>query len=107
MGNDITKRRKIMWYVWDKTTDINGFSAADMLARNKHLQNEGTIYVKEVNGRAIEIEGKSILASVYGIDINLSDEEFLAAYEAIVNPPVNPDEITDSEALAIITGEAE
>lgn len=96
-----------MWYVWDKISDINGFSATDFLARNKHLQNEETIYVKEVNGRATQVEGKSILASVYGIDINLSDEEFLNAYEAIVNPPINPDEISDTEALAIITGEAE
>lgn len=96
-----------MWYVWNKITSINGFSATDFLARNKHLQNEETIYVKEVNGRATQVEGKGILASVYGIDINLSDEEFLNAYEAIVNPPINPDEISDAEALAIITGEAE
>lgn len=96
-----------MWYVWDKISDINGFSATDFLARNKHLQNEETIYVKEVNGRAAQVEGKGVLASVYGIDINLSDEEFLNAYEAIVNPPINPDEISDAEALAIITGEAE
>lgn len=96
-----------MWYVWDKITSINGFSATDFLARNKHLQNEETIYVKEVNGRATQVEGKSILASVYGIDATLSDEEFLAAYEAIVNPSTNPDEISDAEALAIITGEAE
>lgn len=96
-----------MWYVWDKITSINGFSATDFLARNKHLQNEETIYVKEVNGRATQVEGKSILASVYGIDATLSDEEFLAAYEAIVNPPIDPNEISDSEALAIITGEAE
>lgn len=96
-----------MWYVWNKVTDINGFSANDILARNKHLQNETVIYVKEVNGRAVEIEGKNILASVYGIDATLNDEEFLAAYEAAINPPVNPDEISDSEALAIIRGEAE
>lgn len=96
-----------MWYVWDKITAINGFSATDFLARNKHLQNEATIYVKEVNGRATQVEGKSILASVYGIDINLSDEEFLNAYEAKINQPTNPDEISDAEALAIITGEAE
>lgn len=96
-----------MWYVWDKITSINGFSATDFLARNKHLQNEETIYVKEVNGRATQVEGKSILASHYDIDVNLSNEEFLTAYEAIVNPPINPDEISDAEALAIITGEAE
>jgi hypothetical protein len=77
-----------MWYVWDKITSINGFSAFDFLARNKHLQNEETIYIKEVNGRATQVEGKGILASVYGIDINLSDRDFLDAYENIVNPPM-------------------
>ena len=87
-----------MWYVWDKTTDINGFSAADFLARNKHLQNEETIYVKEVNGRATQVEGKSILASVYGIDSTLSDKEFIAAYEAIVNPP-ETDNATEQDYL--------
>lgn len=96
-----------MWYVWNKITSINGFSAADFLARNKHLQNEETIFVKEVGGRATQVEGKSILASVYGIDPALSNEEFLSAYEAIINPPVDPNEISDAEALAIITGEAE
>jgi hypothetical protein len=77
-----------MWYVWDKITSINGFSATDFLARNKHLQNEEIIYIKEVNGRATQVEGKSILASVYGIDINLSDRDFLDTYENIVNPPM-------------------
>lgn len=96
-----------MWYVWDKITSINGFSATDFLARNKHLQNEETIYVKEINGRATQVEGKSVLASVYGIDYNLSNEEFLTAYENKINAPYNPDEISDAEALAIITGEAE
>lgn len=96
-----------MWSVWDKTTDINGFSAEWFLDRHKHLANEETIYIKTVNGRVTQVEGKSILASVYGIDPTLSDEEFLAAYEATINPPVDPDEISDSEALAIIRGEAE
>ena len=77
-----------MWYVWDKITSINGFSATDFLARNKHLQNEETIYVKKVNGRATQVEGKGILASVYGIDYNLSDRDFLDTYENIVNPPM-------------------
>lgn len=96
-----------MWTVWNKTDEINGFSAESFLARNKHLQNEETIFIKTVDGSVTQVEGKNILASVYGIDPTLDDEEFIAVYEAITNPPADPDEISDSEALAILRGEAE
>ena len=86
-----------MWSVWNKTTDINGFSAEDFLARNKHLAGEETIYIKTVNDRVTQVEGKTILANVYGVDATLPDEEFIAAYEAILNTPVDPEEISDSE----------
>lgn len=76
-----------MWSVWNKTTSINGFSASDFLARNKHLQNESTIYIKTVNGRVTQVEGKNILASVYGIDATLNDEEFIAEYERVISEP--------------------
>lgn len=77
-----------MWNVWDKKTEINGFSAEAFLARNKHLQNEETIYIKEVNGRATQVEGKNILASVYGIDPALSDDAFIEEYERKLAEPV-------------------
>lgn len=93
-----------MWSIWDKTSEINGFSADFILSRHKHLQNEDVIYIKEVNGRITEVEGKRTLSTVYGIDYNLSDEEFLAAYVEAITPS-DPDGISDSEALAIITGE--
>lgn len=83
-----------MWSVWDKQTDINGFSAEDFLARNKHLQNEETIFIKSVNGRATQVEGKNILASVYGINSNLPNYEFIEEYEYIISHPV---EIEDSQ----------
>jgi hypothetical protein len=94
-----------MWTIWNKETEINGFSAEAFLARNKHLQNEETIFIKTVNGRVTQVEGKGILAEHYGIDPTLPDEEFIAAYEAILNQPTDPDEISDEEALAIIRGE--
>lgn len=96
-----------MWSVWNKETDINGFSAEDFLARNKHLANEETIYIKTVDNRVTQVEGKSVLSAVYGIDATLNDEDFIAAYETAINPPIDPEEISDSEALAIITGGAE
>lgn len=75
-----------MWTVWDKTSDINGYSAEYVLSRNKHLINEETIFIKTIDGRVSMIEGKTILAKVYNIDSSLNDEEFIAEYELIVNP---------------------
>lgn len=76
-----------MWSIWDKTSDINGFSAEVIFARNKHLQGEETIYIKTGGGRVTQIEGKSILANHYGIDPALPDEEFLAEYERVIAEP--------------------
>lgn len=73
-----------MWTIWDKTSEINGFSAEWYLNRHKYLADEETIYLKTVNGRVTQVEGKNILASVYGIDPNLPDDEFIAEYERIL-----------------------
>lgn len=76
-----------MWSIWDKTSEINGYSAEWFLDRHKHLQNEETIFIKTVNGRVTQVEGKGILASVYGIDSTLPNEEFIAEYERIIAEP--------------------
>lgn len=83
-----------MWTVWDKKSDINGFSAEWFLNRHKHLQSEETIYIKTVGGRVTQVEGKGVLASVYGIDPTLPDEAFIAAYEAKLAEP-EPEPATD------------
>lgn len=77
-----------MWTIWNKETEINGFSAEAFLARNKHLTNEETIFLKSVNGRVTQVEGKMILASVYNIDPTLPNDEFIAEYERILSAPV-------------------
>lgn len=76
-----------MWSVWDKQTDINGYSAERFLSENEFLQDEETIFIKTVNGRVTNVEGKSILADVYGIDPNLPNDEFIAEYERIIAEP--------------------
>lgn len=81
-----------MWSVWDKTTDINGFSAEFVLTQHKHLANEETIYIKTVNGRVTQVEGKNILASVYGINPYLNDVDFIADYERILEESVESTE---------------
>ena len=77
-----------MLSVWDKKSDINGYSAEYCFQTFKHLANEETIYIKTVNGRVTQIEGKGVLASVYGIDPTLPDDEFIAEYERILAEPV-------------------
>ena len=81
-----------MWTVWDKQTDINGVSAEEYLAENKHLQNEETIYIKTA---IVEVEGKNTLASVYGIDETLSNEEFIAEYERVIAEPAEETETAE------------
>lgn len=83
-----------MWSVWDKQTDINGFSADWFLNRHKPLMKEETIFIKTVNGRVTQVEGKNILASVYGINPNLPNYEFIEEYEYIISHPA---EIEDSQ----------
>jgi hypothetical protein len=73
-----------MWEIWNKKDPINGGTAEGFLKNNKHLANEETIFIKYVNGRAVQVEGKGILASVYGIDYRLSDEKFIAEYEKAI-----------------------
>ena len=89
-----------MWKVWDKKSNINGFSAEGFLNRHKHLANEETIYLKTVDGRVAQVEGKGVLASVYGIDPTLPDDEFIAAYEAIIAPPEEETDTTTYAELA-------
>jgi hypothetical protein len=86
-----------MWSIWDKHCDINGFSAYSFLARNKHLAKEETIYIKTVDGIVTQVEGKGVLASVYGIDPALPDEEFIAEYERIINAPPDEDPPEEEE----------
>ena len=87
-----------MWSVWDKISDINGFPASDFLARNKNLQHQETIFIKTVDGRVTNVEGKGILARHYGIDVALPDEEFIAEYEKIMPPAEEiPEDIPEEE----------
>ena len=85
-----------MWTIWDKTSDIDGYPAEYYFKTFNHLVGEETIYIKTVNGRVTQVEGKGVLASVYGIDPALPDEEFIAEYERIMTEPV---EETEAEPI--------
>lgn len=78
-----------MWTIWDKQSDINGGSAEEFLKNNQHLTNETTIFLKSIGGRVSQVEGKNILAAVYGVDASLNDDEFIATYEAALSGKAN------------------
>lgn len=88
-----------MWTIWDKISEINGKSADHVFTSFNHLKGEETIYIKTVNGRVTQVEGKSILANNYGIDPALPDDEFIAEYERILAAPPEeiPEEIPEEE----------
>ena len=88
-----------MWSIWNKISDINGKTAECVFTTFKHLANEETIFIKTVNGRVTQVEGKSILANNYGIDPALPDDEFIAEYERIINLPPEPED-TDTTTYA-------
>lgn len=88
-----------MWTIWDKQTEINGYSAEWFLNRHKHLANEETIYIKTVNGRVTQVEGKGVLASVYGIDPALPDDDFIAEYERVIAEPTEETEATPADEV--------
>jgi len=90
-----------MWLVWDKQSDINGVSAEQHFERHKYHKNEETIFLKTVDGRVTQVEGKNILASVYGIDATLGDEEFIAEYERVIAEPIE-DEATEGDYIAAL-----
>ena len=83
-----------MWEIWDKQTDINGVSAERFLSTRPYFADEPTIYIKRADGRITQVQGKSILAHVYGIDATLDDEAFIAAYEAALAAPAEETEET-------------
>lgn len=88
-----------MWSIWDQKSDINGKSADHVFTSFNHLKGEETIYIKTVNGRVTNVEGKSILANNYGIDPALPNEEFIAAYESMLAEP-DPEPETDTTTYA-------
>ena len=73
-----------MWKVWDKISNINALTAAEFLARNTHLVKEEVIFIKMNNDRVVQVEGKSILAKLYEIDVTLDNDAFIAKYEEVL-----------------------
>ena len=82
-----------MWEIWDKISNINGVSTKDFMNHHNHLDMDDTIYIKIVDNRVVQVESKRILSNIHGIDIALSDDDFISAYVEKLSMPQEPMEI--------------
>lgn len=87
-----------MWEIWDKTSDINGVSAEHYRSSRPYIEDDTVVYIKRVNGRAVQVECKPTLAHVYGIDPTLDDQAFIEAYEAALAAPAEENVEPDQQA---------
>jgi hypothetical protein len=69
------------YQLWDKVSPINNVNATHFLSNEPFKSETGNIIlIYGSNDRVSNIECKSILASHYGIDVNLPLDEFMTAY---------------------------
>jgi hypothetical protein len=67
--------------LWDRVSPINNVEASYFLNQEPFKSETGDIIlIYGDNERVSNVECKSILASVYGIDVNLPLDEFMNAY---------------------------
>lgn len=69
--------------LWNRTDSINGVQASHFLNQNPFKSYTGDIIlIFADNGKVSNVECKDILASIYGLDKNLSLDAFMTAYFA-------------------------
>ena len=67
--------------LWDKVSPINNVEASYFLSKEPFKSETGDIIlIYGTNEKVSNIECKSVLASVYGIDVNLPLDEFMTVY---------------------------
>ena len=67
--------------VWNKTEEINGVSAIDVI-NSMYIKESDEIFlvVDDITNKVAEIQFKDVICSSYGIDISLSCEEVANKY---------------------------
>lgn len=70
------------YFIWDKSSSINGVSAKKILNEIPFRGYEGDIILifSEDNTKITNIECKDIIAEIYNIDKNLEINEFMDIY---------------------------
>lgn len=76
----------MIYKLWDKKTPINGVEASYFLNKEPFKNYNGDIIlIFAENGNVSNVESKEVLATIYNIDVNLPLEEFMKAYEEVLN----------------------
>lgn len=71
--------------LWNREESINGVEASYFLNKNPFKSESGDIILIYNGDKVSQVECKRILASIYGIDINLSLDDFMTAYNEKLN----------------------
>ena len=67
--------------LWDRQTTINGVEASHFLNSQPFKNYNGDIIlIYAENGRVSNVECKTILANIYGLDETLGLDDFMSAY---------------------------
>lgn len=75
----------MQYKLWNRKDNINGVIASHFLNKPTFKNYNGDIIlIYGDNGKVTHVESKEVLAKVYGIDINLSLNAFMAQYFAIL-----------------------
>ena len=83
--------------IWNTIDAINGVAASHFLGQAPFNQYNGDIIlIYGEDGTVSNVECKEILAMVYGIDVNLPIDEFMAEYFA----KTEEKEVSNAEVVA-------
>lgn len=75
----------MQYKLWNRKDNINGVEPSHFLNQPTFKNYNGDIIlIYGDNGRVTQVESKDVLAKIYGIDINLSLDEFMTQYFAIL-----------------------
>jgi hypothetical protein len=88
----------MQYKLWNRKDKINGVEASHFLNQPTFKNYTGDIIlIYADNGRVTQIESKEVLAKVYGINVNLSLNAFMAQYFAILEEQ-NKEPIEEAQA---------
>ena len=94
----------MQYKLWNRTDKINGVEPSHFLNQPTFKNYSGDIIlIYGENGRVTQVESKEVLAKVYGINVNLPLNTFMAQYfaklEELNNEPIEEEtqEVEDNE----------
>lgn len=75
----------MQYKLWNRIDKINGVAPSHFLNQPTFKNYNGDIIlIYGDNGKVTQVENKEVLANIYGIDVNLSLDNFMAQYFTIL-----------------------